>query len=208
MEKAFQPDLQYDPSIATKGFLMIKKSRSTNDTAIGWHYVACCLVVAMTCKTALADEERKNRGADPFFQISSAIANCPVPLGPLVTEQEWKKESHHRVERGNSCWQDGRCRLSNSYLYDAEIAQSVMHRLNDISRIDAALQWRKETTLWLTLQHRHIFVQGCVSVDFDRQRFLSELLRTADVEKVVDQTTIDLNPASSPYSLAAPSASN
>jgi hypothetical protein len=136
---------------------------------------------------ALADEPRANRGGDPFMPISSAIAGCPAPLGPFETLQEWNDEAHYRIERGNSCWIAGRCRLSNSYLYDKEIAESVMRRL---ASLNASTQWREKTSLWLTLQRRFIYVDGCVARDFDRARFISGLGETADVDKVIDRSVV------------------
>ena len=62
-------------------------------------------------------DDLQNRGNDPFFQISSAIANCPEPAGPRVTEAEWKRDAHHRIEHGNHCWLEGRCRLPNAFAY-------------------------------------------------------------------------------------------
>src|ERR1700709_1483070 len=141
-------------------------------------YSASFALAVMASTAAWADEPLANRGNDPFFRIASSIPSCPQPLGPLTTQQEWLDDAHYRIERGNSCWLEGRCRLSNAYLYDAEIAQSVKRRLQDI---DAATHWREKSTLWLMLQRRFIYVQGCVSPDFDKQRFLSELARTADV---------------------------
>ncbi len=71
----------------------------------------------------------QNRGHDPFFQISSAIPDCPEPAGPRVSEAEWKRESHHRIEHGNHCWVEGRCRLPNAFAYDDELADSARRRL-------------------------------------------------------------------------------
>ncbi|AET91498.1 conserved hypothetical signal peptide protein [Burkholderia sp. YI23] len=144
---------------------------------------AMLLAVAIA---AHADDTRENRGNDPFLHVSSAIAACPAPLGPFETEREWLDEAHYRIERGNSCWIAGRCRLSNSYDYDKEIAQSVTRRL---ASLNASLQWREKTSLWLTLQRRFIYLDGCVSRDFDTARFVSALGETADVEKVIDRTT-------------------
>jgi hypothetical protein len=144
------------------------------------------LAMSTTLPASAQDATRVNRGNDPFLRVSSAIA-CPAPPGPLETEQEWLDEAHYRIERGNSCWIAGRCRLSNSYDYDREIAESVTRRLN---ALEASLQWREKTSLWLTLQRRFIYVDGCVSRDFDRARFLSQLGETADVERVIDRTTM------------------
>lgn len=139
---------------------------------------------------------RKNHGNDPFFQISHAIANCPVPLGPFLTDKEWHPQVHFRVEDGNSCWLEGRCRLNNSYRYDQEIAETVQRRLAFINR---STGWRDNTTLWLILQRRFIRVQGCVSAAFDKKKFLSELAKTADVDRVMDQTTVDPKAVPLPY---------
>jgi hypothetical protein len=62
----------------------------------------------------------------------------------------------------------------------------VTRRLNSLN---ASLQWREKTSLWLTLQRRFIYLDGCVSRDFDTARFVSALGETADVEKVIDRTT-------------------
>ena len=40
------------------------------------------LLVCMAATHAQAQAQRINRGHDPFFQISKAISECPVPLGP------------------------------------------------------------------------------------------------------------------------------
>ncbi|WP_242539066.1 hypothetical protein [Trinickia acidisoli] len=150
----------------------------------------------MAAPPAWAGAPRANRGNDPFFQVSQAVSACPVPLGPMETEQEWLGESHYRIERGNSCWWEGRCRLSNSYLYDKEIEEAVKRRLTNV---EPSMHWRERTTLWLMLQRRFVYVQGCVAPGFDKQAFLSELAKTADVERIIDETTT--NPASNtlPY---------
>jgi hypothetical protein len=165
---------------------------------------ACALLVLLASRCAWAQGERVNRGNDPFFQISQAVPGCPMPLGPLETEAEWLGESHYRIERGNSCWWEGRCRLPNGYLYDKEIVESVNRRLANIER---ATHWKSSTTLWLMLQRRFIYVQGCVAPGFDKRTFLAELAKTADVERVVDETTSDpkaLPPYKTPGSPTAP----
>jgi hypothetical protein len=165
--------------------------------------MAIAALMSLAARAGAEDAPRANHGNDPFFQVSHALPDCPVPLGPLETEQEWLGESHYRIERGNSCWWEGRCRLPNGYLYDKEIQEAVQRRLNNI---EPATHWRERTTLWLTLQRRFIYVQGCVSADFDKQAFLSELGRTADVERVLDETTSAPASGAVPYrTLADPS---
>jgi len=149
--------------------------------------------------SVFADDTLKNRGNDPFFRISNALAECPAPLGPMITEQQWLGESHYRVERGNSCWVEGRCRLSNSYSYDAEIAVAVQRRLTSIA---ATTGWKDQTSLWLVLQRRFIYLQGCVSPSFDKKTFLFELDKTADVDQVIDQTTVEVKDTKIPYPVA------
>ena len=148
--------------------------------------LAFVAVLVANSVVARADDTRENRGNDPFLHVSSAVAGCEAPLGPFETEQEWLDEAHYRIERGNSCWIAGRCRLSNSYSYDREIAESVTRRLNSLN---ASTQWREKTSLWLTIQRRFIYLDGCVAHDFDKSGFVSALGETADVEKVIDRTT-------------------
>lgn len=165
-------------------------------------YCGWCLLASIASQPALAGDSLGNRGNDPFFQISKAIPQCPTPLGPLETEQEWLAESHYRIERGNSCWVEGRCRLSNAYRYDAEIAEAVQRRL---STINPATHWREQSSLWLMLQRRFIYVQGCISPGFDKDKFLSELAKTADVDEVIDNMTTDPKADPLPYkTLTAP----
>jgi hypothetical protein len=158
--------------------------------------LASLLLICMAVTQAHPEQPRINRGHDPFFQISKAISACPTPLGPFETEKEWLDDSHYRIERGNSCWIEGRCRLSNAYLYDVEIADAVQRRL---ANLNFATHWREQSTLWLTLQRRFIYVEGCVAPGFDKHTFLTELAKTADVERVIDNTTIDPHAAQLPY---------
>jgi len=78
-------------------------------------YAVCYALFAVVNQAAIAAGPRTNHGNDPFFQISTAIAHCPMPLGPLQTNEEWLDDAHYRIERGNSCWVEGRCRLSSAY---------------------------------------------------------------------------------------------
>lgn len=127
-----------------------------------------------------------NRGDDPFFQISSQLAHCPVPLGPLESADDWLAEAHYRIERGNSCWNDGRCRLPNAYLYDKDIADAVRRRLR---RISAKTPGWQQSTLWVMVQRRWVYLMGCVQPGFDVKPMLDALAQSADVERVIDQTT-------------------
>lgn len=127
-----------------------------------------------------------NFGNDPFLRISQAIADCPEPAGPRVSEEEWKRESHHRIEEGNHCYVEGRCRLANAYQYDKDIAETLLRRLDNLRRTQPAWQ---NSSLWITVRGRWLTVQGCVAPGFDRAAFLSALREVPDVERVIDQTT-------------------
>jgi hypothetical protein len=95
---------------------------------------------------------------DPFFQLTSAIAACPEPAGPRTTEAERLAQSHHRAEKGTSCWLAGApdCPQPSAYAADREIAA----RIRAAAPAEAALAG---TTLWITVQARTVYVEGCVA---------------------------------------------
>lgn len=135
-----------------------------------------------------------NRGQDPFFRISSGMAGCPEPLGPRIDEAAWQRETHHRLERGYRCHAEGRCRLSNAYHYDREIAETVQRRLQWLSRQhrDAPRSWQQtlpQTSLWLTVSRRWVTIQGCVPPGFDPKPLADALREVEGVERVVIETT-------------------
>ncbi len=126
-----------------------------------------CIFVVPIRSDAESGSELRNWFNDPFFQISNAIAGCPVPAGPFVTAAERNAQSHHRAERGTSCWLAGKCKKPNAYAYDREIAQNFR----------AALRKRnpfKNSTLWVTVQGRLVFIEGCVrdeKIEHDLETF-------------------------------------
>ena len=113
-----------------------------------------CVLAAGSCH-AQEVHERRNWFSDPFFQISNSIINCPVPAGPYITEPERKVQSHHRAERGASCWLAGMCDRSSSYEYDQEIAKNLHLKL---AQSKAFLN----SSLWVTVQSRVVYIEGCV----------------------------------------------
>lgn len=146
-----------------------------------------CLLMSLTAFSH-ADEQLQNRGNDPFFQVSKAILNCPEPAGPRTTEAEWIRESHHRIEHGNHCWIEGRCRLPNAFAYDQEIADSARRRLQWLS---ANMPAWEQSTLWITVWQRWVLIQGCVGPQFPTAKFMEAMREIPDAERVVDQTTRD-----------------
>jgi len=130
-----------------------------------------------------AAQERKNYFDDPFVQVTGAIAQCPVPEGPLMTEPESRAEAHVRTERGTRCYLEGRCRLSNSYLYDKEI----------IARVKKAILANgnfSQTSVWALGQRRWVFLEGCVHSK-EQSAQLETLVRGIDdVERVINRLAI------------------
>ena len=122
--------------------------------------------------------ERRNWFNDPFFQIAAQAPGCPVPLGPYLTAAEQRAEAHDRAERGTSCWLAGRCARSNAYAYDQDIARALQARVG-------ALKPLTGSSLWVTVQRRMVFIEGCVP---DRRRVAAlQAWATAvpDVEQVL-----------------------
>lgn len=116
----------------------------------------------------------KNWFGDPFIHLSDGIPHCPRPLGPLLTESEMKSESHSRAERGTTCWMSGACSQPNAYLYDPGIAKLVREHL----RVDG------NTSLWVTVKRRFVWLEGCVAHTSQSTGLESQLKTLPDVERV------------------------
>ena len=93
---------------------------------------------------------------DPFVQVASALPGCPEPAGPRITRDERRVQAHHRAERGTSCYLAGACEKPNAYLYDKDIADQVVARLGASDLV-------ARSTLWVTVQGRVVYLQGCTS---------------------------------------------
>ncbi|WP_211443203.1 BON domain-containing protein [Collimonas humicola] len=142
-------------------------------------------------------ETLKNWFNDPFIQVRNAVPDCPPPLGPLVSEQEARRESHWRTERGTSCWLAGQCSKPNSYLYDAPIAQAVQAHF-------AADPAFARSSLWLTFQRRFVWVEGCSADPAITAAALEAFVRAApDVERVIVNLRAP-GAGKTPYPLAPP----
>ncbi|TDR76456.1 BON domain-containing protein [Paludibacterium purpuratum] len=141
-----------------------------------------CLAL-LTSSVALASAPLKNWFNDPFFQVRHRMAGCPQPLGPYGTEDEMKQQAHSRVERGTSCWRAGKCKKPNAYLYDADIA-------NDLRRRFAASRRFADASLWITVQRRFVYVEGCVRSKRTMSGIEDFVKRTPDVELVIANTIV------------------
>lgn len=137
-----------------------------------------------TSSTSSTPSERRNWYGDPFVQLSNAFASCPVPLGPWITYTQMQEEAHYRVEQGTSCWLAHRCSKPNSYLYDKPIAAAARAQF-------AGDRTLAGTSLWITVQRRFIYAEGCAGPSFDRAALQRRLAALPDVEQVVVRITGD-----------------
>lgn len=121
--------------------------------------VLSCLPLLVLASAALAQtpDGLRNWFDDPFFPLSSEVPDCPVPLGPFVTEAERRVQAHHRAERGTTCWLAGQCERPNAYAYDQGIAQALRAAARDRPALFAG------TSLWATVQGRVVFIEGCAA---------------------------------------------
>jgi hypothetical protein len=55
-------------------------------------------VLALALQSPAIGEERKNYFQDPFMQVTSGLAGCPVPEEPLLTLAEMRAEGHAKVD--------------------------------------------------------------------------------------------------------------
>ena len=145
----------------------------------------CLLLPFIVLLASMAQaQERSNFFGDPFVQLTHGLAACPVPAGPLLTREEANAEAHYRSQRGASCWLDGRCRLSNSYLYDKEIMPRVERAVRAAGRFDA------NTSVWALGQRRWVWLKGCVSTQAQARELEALVLRIDDVERVVNELMV------------------
>lgn len=112
--------------------------------------------VAACTGAAAASPELRNWFDDPFFAISSAIADCPLPAGPFVDEAERRVQAHRRAEKGTTCWLAGECDRPNAYVYDRDIAAAIRERAPRSGLLES-------TSLWVTVQGRVVYVEGCAA---------------------------------------------
>jgi hypothetical protein len=144
------------------------------------------LAFAFTAASALgSDETPKNRFDDPFFQLSSAAPACPEPRGPLMTQEEAISDTHHRLERGQRCYLEKRCRYSSSYQYDPEIAQAIQAAARD-----GRFKVPEQSSLWILVQGRRVFAYGCVPSGYRAGTLRDQLRTIPDVEVAVEDVRI------------------
>jgi len=159
-----------------------------------------CLGAALLAVPARGanDDVLKNPFHDPFVQVTRGLAQCPVPEEPLYTEEEYRGLAHERSQRGVSCWLAGRCRLPNSYLYDAEIVPRVNIAVNETTRF-------ADTSVWALGQRRRVWLRGCVRTA-EQARDLEAVVRHLDdVEDVQNELMVG-SEGTPPYVVVKPAA--
>ena len=103
-----------------------------------------------------ADDGLQNWFNDPFFQITAAVPDCPLPAGPFTDERDRQIQSHRRAEKGTTCWLAKECDRPNAYVYDQDIASAFQEAVR-------ARHPFPETSLWITVQGRVVYIEGCAA---------------------------------------------
>lgn len=128
-------------------------------------------------------QERQDAASVPLLQATDGDPACPAPQPPQPSPESVRAESHYRAERGNSCYQAGRCRLPNAYLYDAEIVPRVKKALLADGGFD-------QTSIWVEGRRRWVWLRGCVPSRAQAQA-AEQLVRSIDdVEAVINELRI------------------
>lgn len=146
---------------------------------------------------AQAQELRSNAFGDPFVQVTGAISGCPAPEGPLYTAAEVRELAHVRAQHGGSCYRVGRCRLPNSYLYDAEIIPRVQLYLREDGRF-------ANTSVWVLGERRLVTLMGCVQSHEQAAAMEKAVELVDDVMGVINLLQVGTDRAAARYPLAAP----
>ena len=118
--------------------------------------VLCTAAALLAAPACDAGGELGNWFADPFIRISAGIADCPLPAGPFVDVDNRQLQSHRRAEKGTTCWLAKECDRPNAYAYDADIARALQAAIG-------TQQLFADTSLWVTVQGRVLYVEGCVA---------------------------------------------
>ncbi|WP_442855097.1 BON domain-containing protein [Burkholderia sp. ABCPW 14] len=188
-----------DGGVPSASFVSTATSRLvTSKTSVPASSVSSVSSTSSASSGSSASVERRNWYDDPFFALSNAIAECPVPLGPLMTRAQMEDDAHYRVERGTTCWLAHRCSKPNSYLYDKPIAEELK---KEFAGGDAALAG---TSIWITIQRRFIYAEGCAPASFDRDALRRRLEALPDVEQVFIRLTDDPHGRAPYKTLVAP----
>jgi hypothetical protein len=126
---------------------------------------------------------RRNWFDTPFGPAVTGLAACPRPEGPLITEEEMRRQAHGRIERGTSCWLAKKCEDSNVYRRDPEIQRRVVEAIEN----DRAYS---RSSIWVTTERHWVTLQGCVQTKALRTALIDKVRRIDGVETVFDQLIV------------------
>ncbi len=98
-----------------------------------------------------------------------------------MSERDAKAEAHQRIERGTTCFNEGKCRQANAYFYDADIARRAAQAARDAIIRDRSLA---TSSVWITVQRRFVFIQGCVKRPEQIAQWEAIMKSVADVDYV------------------------
>ncbi len=152
-------------------------------SAAGRWLLACTLLSGGGLAHPADSDVLKNPFHDPVLQVTRGMPTCPVPEEPLYTELQYKMLAHERSQRGVSCWLAGRCRLSNGYLYDAEIIPRVYIAVNETTR-------HSDTSVWALSQRRRVWLRGCVQNAEQAKEIEAVVRHIDDVEDVQNELMV------------------
>jgi len=147
-----------------------------------------CLLLASSALSMANEqkrEERRNWYDDPFAQATHGYATCPAAEGPLLTQEEMRQQAHERVERGTSCWLEGKCEPGSAYKHDPEINDRVRQVIAGDPRF-------RNTSVWITTQAGYVTVEGCVRTCAQRGELTGLVGAQPGVRYVVDRVTVGL----------------
>lgn len=138
------------------------------------------------CGTPARSEELRNWFNDPFFQLTAAIPGCQEPAGPRVSAAERQAQSHRRAEKGTTCWlaQEQDCEHPSAYAYDSSIARSIQ---------SMPLVAAQGTSLWVTVQGRVVYVEGCVAQEAQASQVEAAIRKLPHVQQVIAIVTASSN---------------
>lgn len=148
------------------------------------HRPAFLLTALALVSIGANSEELRNWFDDPFFVITAALPGCPEPAGPRVTDAERLTQSHRRAEKGTTCWlaKDKECQRANAFSYDQDIAAEILAAVN-------AEKPFLNTSLWVTVQGRVVYVEGCVPQESQAAEIEAFIRRLPHVQQVIAAVT-------------------
>ena len=92
----------------------------------------------------------------PPRRATDGIAACAAPVARRLTPEAARREAHQRVERGTSCWLEGKCEPGGDYRHDAQITIDVADAIARDGRFAG-------TSLWVETLRGFVTVKGCLA---------------------------------------------